>query len=234
MGQNSLGGNSEPMASGSPTALLLDFDGTMADTVLPLAEIYAGFVARLGAGDAAPSFQEANGRDLAGLIVELAGRFVPERDPQLVWEEYWQDVRGAILAAPPCAGLLPLLDWTMAGGWKIGIATSGRSDLIAEWLRRHRLERYIHEVVGADLVSRAKPHPDVYLSLMDRLGATAGASIAIEDSTNGARAARAAGLPVILLGAPASEWQDDKNCYIAADLSAAAALIRRLHGRTGD
>jgi beta-phosphoglucomutase-like phosphatase (HAD superfamily) len=223
-----------PITSGSPNALLLDFDGTMADTVQPLAEIYAAFVARLGAGGAAPSFQEANGRDLAGLIVELSGRFMPERNPQLVWQDYWEEVRGAILAAPPCAGLLPLIEWAIAGRWKIGIATSGRSDLIAEWLRRHRLEHFIHDIVGADLVARAKPHPDIYLTLLCRLGAAVGDSIAIEDSSNGARAARAAGLPVILLGPAAAEWHDDKNCYIAADLAAAAALIRRLHGRTGD
>ena len=60
-----------------------------------------------------------------------------------------------------------------------------------------RLERRVgwDAIVAADHdVSRAKPRPDLYLHTLRLLGVEAGDAIAFEDSPNGVRAARAAGI----------------------------------------
>lgn len=51
---------------------------------------------------------------------------------------------------------------------------------------------------AGDEVSAEKPAPDVYLLALERLDLPAEACIAVEDSTNGLRAARAAGLRVLV------------------------------------
>jgi beta-phosphoglucomutase-like phosphatase (HAD superfamily) len=60
-----------------------------------------------------------------------------------------------------------------------------------------RLERAEHfdEIVTADRdPERSKPRPTLYLEALDRLGVTANEAIAFEDSPNGVKAAKAAGI----------------------------------------
>lgn len=227
-----IGSDTDARKPGGPFALLLDFDGTLTDTVAPLARIYADFVTRIGAGDGAPDFSEANGMDLGKLVVDLARRFAPHQDPEDIWRGYRDDVTHAILEARPSPGLRPLLDWARGCDWKIGIASSGRSDVIRRWLHQHNLAPYIDDIVGADMTPRAKPYPDLYIELMERLGVTGRNSIAIEDSRSGAMAAHTAGVDVILLAGEqdkASPGEDAtvQFCYIARDLSAATEYLRR-------
>jgi HAD superfamily hydrolase (TIGR01509 family) len=55
------------------------------------------------------------------------------------------------------------------------------------------------EVIGAgDIVPAKKPAPDIYLWVLERLGLPAAACLALEDSANGLRAARAAGLATVV------------------------------------
>ena len=215
----------------SAFALLLDFDGTMADTVAPLADIYTEFTRRIGA-DGAPSFAEANGADLRDLIQGLARRFAPQLDQHVLWGDYWNRVTDAVITARPCDGLLPLLDWARERTWKVGIASSSRTVLIERWLRQQKLDHYVDDIVGADRAPRSKPYPDIYIALLQRLGIAREDCIAIEDSASGVAAARAAQIAVIRIGGiEASAGGPD---FIAADLVAAAEYVRRLQGRSAD
>ncbi len=54
-----------------------------------------------------------------------------------------------------------------------------------------------------EAVERGKPAPDVYLEALRRLEAAPEASTAVEDSNNGIRAARVAGMRVVALPNPA-------------------------------
>lgn len=81
---------------------------------------------------------------------------------------------------------------------KVGIASG--SSLVIIW---HVIDRFgwqIDRVASADEVARGKPAPDVFLLAAERLGAAPGECIAIEDSSNGIAAAKAAGMRVIAVG----------------------------------
>lgn len=52
-------------------------------------------------------------------------------------------------------------------------------------------------IVTGDQVSDGKPHPEAYLTAMERLGVSAAGSVAIEDSPNGVASAEAAGCLVV-------------------------------------
>ena len=76
-------------------------------------------------------------------------------------------------------------------------APSNIHSLISANLKKDMLELF--EVIGAgDLLIRKKPAPDVYLWVMQRLGLPPEACLAIEDSSIGLTAARAAGLPTVI------------------------------------
>ena len=64
-------------------------------------------------------------------------------------------------------------------------------------VRAHRLEGYFQVVLSSEEIGPGKPDPAVYRVALQRLGTDPSASIAIEDTVNGARSARGAGLRVI-------------------------------------
>jgi len=65
-------------------------------------------------------------------------------------------------------------------------------------------------------VARGKPAPDVYLRACELVGADPGATVAIEDSGAGVRAAAAAGMPVVLI--PGTEFPPDPGVLEQADI----------------
>jgi HAD superfamily hydrolase (TIGR01509 family) len=82
---------------------------------------------------------------------------------------------------------------------RLGLKKAIVSSASRAWIDRHlrRLEQLFGwgAIVTADGdESRAKPSPTLYLEALDRLGLEAGEAIAFEDSPNGIRAAKAAGL----------------------------------------
>lgn len=57
---------------------------------------------------------------------------------------------------------------------------------------------WFDEIGAGDVVDRKKPAPDIYRYVCARLGVEPRGCLAIEDSRNGLRSARAAGLPVLV------------------------------------
>jgi HAD superfamily hydrolase (TIGR01509 family) len=80
-----------------------------------------------------------------------------------------------------------------------GLRTAVVSSSSVDWIERNlrRLDRLDHwdAIVAADGdTSRAKPRPTLYLEALRLLGLRADEAVAFEDSPNGVRAAKAAGL----------------------------------------
>lgn len=101
------------------------------------------------------------------------------------------------------------------------VSTSAMANALAV-LRRH-FESEIALVVCADEVERRKPAPDLYRRTLSLLRLPAEACVAFEDSANGLRAARAAGL--VTVAAP-SRWT------MAQDFAGADGLFPDLGGRS--
>jgi HAD superfamily hydrolase (TIGR01549 family) len=61
----------------------------------------------------------------------------------------------------------------------------------------HLTDKFGANVFSADMVSRGKPHPDIFLLAADRLGVNPKSCLVIEDSTGGIKAAVAAGMTAV-------------------------------------
>jgi len=85
----------------------------------------------------------------------------------------------------------------LAGRWPLGLASSANRPLIHLVLDLSELRLRFVATVSSGEVARGKPAPDVYLEAARRLDAPPRACAAIEDSTNGLRAAAAAQMTVI-------------------------------------
>lgn len=97
---------------------------------------------------------------------------------------------------PARPGTLRLLDELADVGVTVGVATTGSRVWVEALLDRHfGLDRFAAVVTGDD-TSRRKPDPESYLVALRALAAGTETTVAVEDSDNGVRAARAAGLRV--------------------------------------
>ncbi len=109
--------------------------------------------------------------------------------------------------------------------WTLGLASSSPRELIDVVLDRAGLQPFFKVVLSTEEVARGKPAPDVYLEAALRLAVDPGRSVAVEDSTNGIRAAVAAGMPVIAI--PRPEYPPEKDA-----LAAASRVLRSLNDLT--
>jgi HAD superfamily hydrolase (TIGR01509 family) len=90
----------------------------------------------------------------------------------------------------------------IAARWPLGLASSSNRGLIDAALEAAGLARYFRVTVSSEEVERGKPAPDVYLEAARRLDATPERCTAIEDSQNGIRSGKAAGMRVIAIPNP--------------------------------
>jgi HAD superfamily hydrolase (TIGR01509 family) len=81
----------------------------------------------------------------------------------------------------------------------VALASSAHPAVIAAALEATGLAGTFTVVVSSDEVAHGKPAPDVYLEAARRLRVDPAACLVVEDSFNGVRAARAAGMTVVLV-----------------------------------
>jgi HAD superfamily hydrolase (TIGR01509 family) len=131
------------------------------------------------------------------------------------WSRYMHDVIG--LSESP-AGIneevvsrllaryavqLPLIDGAvdaverMARAYRLALASSSNRTVIDAVLAGAAVTQLFEVTVSSEEVARGKPAPDVFLEAARRLDVPRERCAAIEDSTNGIRAARAAGMRVV-------------------------------------
>ena len=91
----------------------------------------------------------------------------------------------------------------MGSRWPLGLASSSPPSLIGTVLDAAALRPMFRVVMSTEQVARGKPAPDIYLEVAARLKVPPTACVAVEDSSNGLRAAAAAGFVVIAVPRPA-------------------------------
>lgn len=108
----------------------------------------------------------------------------------------------------PSPELVDLLRRLREAGVKRGIASSSDSDWVAYLLDGLGLRHEFQAIATGHDVAQRKPAPDVYLLAAERLAVDPTRCVALEDSSHGIEAARAAGMRVITIPNIVSAHQD--------------------------
>jgi HAD superfamily hydrolase (TIGR01509 family) len=104
----------------------------------------------------------------------------------------------------------------LAAPWPLALASSSNRELIDLALELMGVAHLFQATVSSEEVARGKPAPDVYLEAAHRLGVDAGKAAAVEDSENGIRSAKAAGMRVIAI--PNQHFPPGKEPLTRADV----------------
>jgi HAD superfamily hydrolase (TIGR01509 family) len=123
----------------------------------------------------------------------------------------------------------------VAGRWPLGLASSSNREIIDLVLSLAGLTGMFAATVSSEEVARGKPAPDVYLEAARRLGADPRRCVAVEDSSNGLRAAVAAGMTAIAVPNPHYPPDEEALRLAAATVPTIAEvtvdLIQRVRGQ---
>ena len=110
---------------------------------------------------------------------------------------YWEQVKAGKLQLKP--GVREMLETLRQNGWKTAIASSTRTVVVREEMRRFGLEQMFDQIVGGDMVRRSKPDPEIYRMACGSLNLGPEFCAAVEDSPNGVRSAAAAGIRTVMI-----------------------------------
>ncbi|HET7029333.1 MAG TPA: HAD family phosphatase [Candidatus Limnocylindrales bacterium] len=87
----------------------------------------------------------------------------------------------------------------IAERWPVALASSSHREVIDAALAATDLAATFRAIVSSDEVSHGKPAPDVFLEAARRLDVDPAVTLVVEDSLNGLKAARAAGMTTVLV-----------------------------------
>lgn len=190
-------------------ALLLDMDGLMVDTE----QIYWAVARELaqlhGVSVTDATLRRMMGRGrLEAMRVFAADCGVCGATPEALLEErerrmLQQYGRGV----SPMPGLIEILEH-FRGRLRLAVVTSSPRRFTDVLLPALGVERYFDAVQTGDEIERGKPHPEIYLRAIARLGVEAPECIVLEDSRAGALAGRRAGAIVLAVPSALTRTED--------------------------
>lgn len=223
---SSVTNNSQPThnaAVKNPHAAVFDCDGLLVSS----AHCWEGAYARVAAARGR-SLDEVRLERLLGASVPLAAALLSQDLGARVGVEELRAALGERFAAEPPEALPGACELVadLAAQMPLGVASNGPREIVLAVLDQLGLRDAFSEVVSAEEVARDKPEPDVYLEACRRLAVAPCDAVAFEDSALGARAARSAGLVVVLV--PAVPGLD-----VDADLTVPSLGDPRLRGFLG-
>jgi HAD superfamily hydrolase (TIGR01509 family) len=117
-------------------------------------------------------------------------------------------------------GVARLLDEARTAGIRLAIATTTTPENVTVLLEHALAPEAVawFEVIAAgDVVPAKKPAPDIYQYALEQLGLAPGACLAFEDSENGLRAARGAGLRTVVTVNDYTRDQDFTGAALVLD-----------------
>ena len=183
-------------------AAIVDLDGTMIDTLGDFAVALNRVLADLKQPPIARAFIEHTvGKGSEYLIRQTLAEV--GADPALyapawmLYQQHYGAVNGDHASVYP--GVLEGLQDLSARGWKLACLTNKPTEFALPLLRKKGLDGFFTHVFGGDAFERKKPDPLPLLRTCEALGSTPAQTLMVGDSSNDARAARAAGCPVVLV-----------------------------------
>ncbi|MFW6018392.1 MAG: HAD family hydrolase [Halapricum sp.] len=177
------------------TAVLFDMDGVVIDSELYWPEMEAERLFPEVVPDQDVDPAEVMGMNYREIYDYLAEHYevAVGRDRHIeVFEDIAEEIYGE--RANLMDGFEELLADIQAGGIDVGLVTSSPPAWIEIVIERFGLDGHFDAIVSAENVPNGKPEPDVYRRALDELTADPDSAVAVEDSTTGAKAARAAGI----------------------------------------
>jgi len=183
-------------------AAIVDLDGTMVDTLGDFDAVLNIVLRELGlpaVGRAFLSHTIGKGSEhlIRSTLAEVGADAALYEPAWALYQQRYLEVNGEHSAVFP--GVVEGLTLLKSRGWKLACLTNKPTAFAVPLLRKKGLDGFFDAVFGGDAFERKKPDPLPLLKTCEALGTPPARTLMVGDSSNDARAARAAGCPVVLV-----------------------------------
>ena len=175
---------------------VFDLDGLILDTETPQFECWQELYAEYGLTYTLQDWWKAIGT--VPCTYDSATELKQHLGDQIEVDEFHQQIRERIRISlekqPLCPGVEAFLEQVSRAGIPMNVASSSAYEWVNGFLQKFDLNKYFRAVFTARDVEHVKPDPALYQLATQHLGLRPQEVMAFEDSLNGLKAAKAAGI----------------------------------------
>ncbi|RZU72900.1 HAD superfamily hydrolase (TIGR01509 family) [Micromonospora kangleipakensis] len=214
-------------------AVLFDLDGVIVDSEPVWEEVRRAYVAAHGGTWQSDTQRRLMGMSTGEWAAYLSDELGVDRSPELVATEVIAEMTRRYAERVPLIDDADAVVRRMAARWRLGLASSSPTRLIAAALAATGLADAFGATLSTEETARGKPAPDVWLAVAARLGVDPTRCVAVEDSSNGVRSAAAAGMRVVAIPHGSYPLDPDAAALAAVLLPSVDALTPEVVERLG-
>jgi len=197
-------------------AIVFDMDGVIVESEHLWDEVRRGLAhdyGRVWPDDATRAMQGMSTPEWARYLSEEVGISLPPRQlADEVLDRMAEHYSADLPLIPGAVQVVRLL----AQHWPLGLASSSSRSLIDVVLATAGIADSFAVTVSTEEVEAGKPSPVVYQRATELLGVNPALTVGIEDSSNGLRSAKAAGM--LLIGVPNRDYPPAQQALDLADV----------------
>ena len=189
--------------------ILFDLDGTLADTAPDLMKAHNHVMKKFGYSS--KSMDEIRnlvgrgaavmiGRSIWGSARKELSKISDEKIRKNMTKEfinYYE--KNLVVETKLLNGVYKFLEWAKSENISMGVCTNKQEHLAIELLKKIKIYDFFEYVAGGNTFDVCKPNPKHITNMVEIMGGEIKKTIMIGDSENDADAAKAAGVPMILV-----------------------------------
>lgn len=181
-------------------SVLVDLDGTLADSLPELFNFYQTFLRRYQCSGSQAEFQQLNGATIWEVVQHLKQKYRLPESIENLYAAYQDGIaRGYALRIKLFPNAKNVLQHLFDRGLTLAIVTSAKRPLLEAFLKNHQLSHLFTFTCTGEEISKGKPNPEIYEKAFQHLTCAKENVCVIEDSSNGIQAALLAGFHVFAL-----------------------------------
>ena len=201
------------------TTIIFDMDGVIIDSEPTHQKLEFEMFDELGLSISDEEHKTFVGTSSVDMWTRIKRNHVLDKTPEelLLYgrEKYWEALdHGRV---PLVKGSLDLMKMCFDNGFVIQVASSATRPTVDRVIAHFDLGNMILHRIGGNEVKKSKPNPEIFLRAAKQSGSMPDQCVVIEDSANGIRAAKEAGMHSIGYANPGTGDQDLSAADIVVD-----------------
>jgi HAD superfamily hydrolase (TIGR01509 family) len=181
--------------------IIFDFDGLIIDTETPCCNSWVELFNQHGFQFTVDDYRKiiGTGHHFYDPSKHLSQLISGAINPKVILDQNRIRTRQLIESQPMLPGVLEFIVAANQQGLPLAIASSSDREWIEGYLSKLSIREFFQAVCTSNDVQHVKPEPDLFLLALARLGISSSEALIFEDSPNGIKAAKSAGIPCIAI-----------------------------------
>jgi len=195
-------------------AVIFDMDGVIIDSEPIYFRVEQQYYAELGLDISKNEHSRFVGMSMTDFWKTIKHKYSLNQPIKELIERHKKLMTTAIKTTSPLPitpKIVDFIDSIKTNEISIALASSSSRELIDLVIKKSALEEKFDQIISGENVLRGKPAPDIFNLVAEKLAVRSQACLVIEDSTNGIKAAKKAGMKCVGFKNPNSGNQDLTN-----------------------